>query len=97
MSYPSYDSNEEIQFHSDGTESENGKIIFYLWNFREGRTSTEANPSYGYGEKRTYNVERTVKDSRGKESKEQIKVTVKKTRKQVDCLKKRRYSGLISL
>ncbi len=47
--------------------------------------------------KRTYNVERTVKDSRGKESKEQIKVNVKKTRKQVDCLKKRRYSGLISL
>nr|WP_277996827.1 hypothetical protein [Bacillus cereus] len=68
----------------------------------KSRTSTKANPSYGYGEKRTYNVELTVKDSRGKdsrgkESKEQIKVTVKKTRKQVDCLKKRRYSGLISL
>nr|WP_276567120.1 hypothetical protein [Bacillus thuringiensis] len=63
----------------------------------KSRTSTKANPSYGYGEKRTYNVELTVKDSRGKKSKEQIKVTVKKTRKQVDCLKKRRYSGLISL
>ncbi|MGG0762939.1 collagenase ColA [Bacillus paramycoides] len=69
--------NEEIQFHSDGTESENGKINSYLWNFGDGTTSTEANPIHVYGEKGTYTVELTVKDSRGKESKEQTKVTVK--------------------
>ncbi|MGE7887274.1 collagenase ColA [Bacillus cereus] len=69
--------NEEIQFHNDGTESENGKIISYLWNFGDGTTSTEANPTHVYGEKGTYTVELTVKDSRGKESKEQTKVTVK--------------------
>lgn len=69
--------NEEIQFHSDGTESENGKIISYLWNFGDGTTSTEANPTHVYGEKGTYTVELAVKDSRGKESKEQTKVTVK--------------------
>ena len=69
--------NEGIQFHSDGTESENGKIISYLWNFGDGTTSTEANPTHVYGEKGTYTVELTVKDSRGKESKEQTKVTVK--------------------
>ncbi|MCW9134664.1 collagenase ColA [Bacillus paramycoides] len=69
--------NEEIQFHSDGTESKNGKIISYLWNFGDGTTSTEANPTHVYGEKGTYTVELTVKDSSGKESKEQTKVTVK--------------------
>ncbi|MDA2330439.1 hypothetical protein PDN41_15945 [Bacillus cereus] len=25
--------------------------MFYLWNFREGKTSTEANPTHVYGEK----------------------------------------------
>ncbi|MED0970739.1 collagenase ColA [Bacillus paramycoides] len=69
--------NEEIQFHSDGTESKNGKIISYLWNFGDGTTSTEANPTHVYGEKGTYTVELTVKDNSGKESKEQTKVTVK--------------------
>ncbi len=43
--------NEEIQFHSDGTKSENGKVISYLWNFGDGTTSTEANPTHVYGEK----------------------------------------------
>ncbi|HFU7069764.1 collagenase ColA [Bacillus bombysepticus] len=69
--------NEEIHFHSDGTTSENGKVISYLWNFGDGTTSTKANPTHVYGEKGTYTVELTVKDSRGKESKEQTKVTVK--------------------
>ncbi|MRR95059.1 PKD domain-containing protein, partial [Bacillus anthracis] len=69
--------NEEIQFHSDGTKSENGKVTSYLWNFGDGTTSTEANPTHVYEEKGTYTVELTVKDRRGKESKEQTKVTVK--------------------
>ena len=69
--------NEEIQFHSNGTTSENGKVISYLWNFGDGITSTKANPTHIYGEKGTYTVELTVKDSRGKESIEQTKVTVK--------------------
>ncbi|EJQ11650.1 PKD domain-containing protein [Bacillus cereus] len=45
--------------------------------YSDGTTSTEANPTHVYGEKGTYNVELTVEDSRGKESKEQTKVTVK--------------------
>ena len=43
--------NEEIQFHSNGTTSENGKVISYLWNFGDGITSTKANPTHIYGEK----------------------------------------------
>ncbi|GMR68196.1 hypothetical protein BAC7755_48650 [Bacillus sp. MN7755] len=43
----------------------------------DGTTSTEANPTHVYEEKGTYTVELTVKDRRGKESKEQTKVTVK--------------------
>ena len=46
--------------------------------------------------KGTYTVELTVKDSRGKESIEQTKVTVKQD-PQTGPLKKRRYSRLIRL
>ena len=52
--------NEEIQFHSDGTKVKM-KVISYLWNFGDGTTSTEANPTHVYGEKGTYTVELTVK------------------------------------
>ena len=83
--------NEGIQFHSDGTESENGKIISYLWNFGDGTTSTEVSPTHVYGEKGAYTVELTVKDSRGKESKEQTKVTVKQRSANRHPLKRKRY------
>lgn len=55
------------------------KIFFYeeIKLHSDGTTSAEANPTHVYGEKGTYMVELTVEDSRGKESKEQTKVTVK--------------------
>ncbi|HEK9101025.1 collagenase ColA [Bacillus pfraonensis] len=69
--------NEKIQFHSDGTESTDGKINSYLWDFGDGKTSTEINPTHVYGKEGKYTVTLTVKDSKGKEIKEQTIVTVK--------------------
>ena len=57
--------NEEIQFHSNGTTSENGKVISYLWNFGDGITSTKESYPHIW-RKGTYTVELTVKDSREK-------------------------------
>ncbi|RAN85892.1 hypothetical protein B5P41_32440, partial [Bacillus sp. SRB_28] len=54
--------NEKVEFHSDGTESTGGKIVSYLWDFGDGTTSTEANPTHVYGKEGTYTARLTVKD-----------------------------------
>ncbi|MDC2863710.1 collagenase ColA [Bacillus sp. BP-3] len=69
--------NEKVQFHSDGTESTGGKIVSYLWDFGDGTTSTEANPTHVYGKEGTYNAKLTVKDNKGKVGRGQTTVTVK--------------------
>ncbi|MEN1938677.1 collagenase ColA [Paenibacillus sp. 102] len=70
--------NEKVEFHSDGTESTGGKIVSYLWDFGDGTTSTEANPTHVYGKEGTYTAKLTVKDNKGKVSRGQTTVTVKK-------------------
>ncbi|WP_410985671.1 collagenase ColA [Bacillus cereus] len=70
--------NEKVEFHSDGTESTGGKIVSYLWDFGDGTTSTEANPTHVYGKEGTYTVKLTVKDNKGKVSRGQTTVTIKK-------------------
>jgi microbial collagenase len=68
---------EGITFKSEGSKDEDGKIASYLWNFGDGKTSTEANPTHVYEKEGTYNATLTVKDDKGKESKQQTTVTVK--------------------
>jgi microbial collagenase len=70
--------NEKVEFHSDGTESTGGKIVSYLWDFGDGTTSTEANPTHVYGKEGTYTARLTVKDDKGKLNRGQTTVTVKK-------------------
>ncbi|MEB3055090.1 collagenase ColA [Bacillus pseudomycoides] len=70
--------NEKVEFHSDGTESTGGKIVSYLWDFGDGTTSTEANPTHVYGKEGTYTAKLTVKDNKGKVGRGQTTVTVKK-------------------
>ncbi|PEO41909.1 collagenase, partial [Bacillus pseudomycoides] len=70
--------NEKVEFHSDGTESTGGKIVSYLWDFGDGTTSTEANPTHVYGKEGTYAARLTVKDNKGNVGRGQTTVTVKK-------------------
>ncbi|OFD77159.1 MULTISPECIES: collagenase ColA [Bacillus cereus group] len=69
--------NEKVEFHSDGTESTGGKIVSYLWDFGDGTTSTEANPTHVYGKEGAYTAKLTVKDDKGKVGRGQTTVTVK--------------------
>ncbi|MGE6375334.1 collagenase ColA [Peribacillus muralis] len=69
--------NEKIQFKSDGSKDEDGKIVSYLWDFGDGKTSKEENPTHVYEKEGTYTATLTVKDDKGKKSKEQVTVTVR--------------------
>lgn len=51
-----------VQFSSDGSSDPDGDSLQFLWNFGDGTTSTEANPSKTYIQKGSYTVELTVSD-----------------------------------
>ncbi|PED05103.1 collagenase [Bacillus pseudomycoides] len=68
--------NNAIQFKSDSSKAEDRKIVSYLWDFGDGNTSTEENPTHAYEKEGTYTATVTMKDDKGKESKEQMTVTV---------------------
>ncbi|ENQ3080445.1 collagenase [Bacillus cereus] len=68
--------NSEIQFKSDSSKAEGRKVVSYLWDFGDGKTSTEENPTHTYEKTGTYTATLTTKDDQGKESKEQMIVTV---------------------
>ncbi|MFJ3390472.1 collagenase [Lysinibacillus sp. NPDC086135] len=70
--------NEEIQFKSDGSKDKDGEIVSYLWDFGDGKTSEEANPTHVYDKEGTYNVTLTVKNDKGIESKDHAIVAVRK-------------------
>ena len=60
---------EGIQFKSDGSKDEDGKIVSYLWDFGDGSTSAEVNPVHVYERKGSYKVTLIVKDDKGREQK----------------------------
>ncbi|PEA55728.1 collagenase [Bacillus pseudomycoides] len=72
--------NNAIQFKSDSSKAEDQKIVSYLWDFGDGETSTEANPTHAYEKEGTYTATLTMKDDQGKESKEQMTVNVDRAR-----------------
>lgn len=57
--------NMALNFSSEGSEDPDGSIVAYAWDFGDGGTSTEANPSYTYSNEGTYNVTLTVTDNDG--------------------------------
>lgn len=52
-------------FSSAGTVDVGGSIASYLWNFGDGATSTEANPSHVYAASGDYTVTLTATDNAG--------------------------------
>ena len=54
-----------VQFSSDGSSDPDGAISAYAWDFGDGDTSNEANPSYTYANAGTYDAILTVTDDQG--------------------------------
>lgn len=51
-----------VQFSSDGSIDPEGKPLTYSWNFGNGATSTQANPTYTYTQNGTYTAALSVSD-----------------------------------
>lgn len=51
-----------VNFSSAGTSDPDGDALTYLWDFGDGTTSTDANPTKTYYTKGTYTVELAVSD-----------------------------------
>jgi PKD repeat protein len=54
-----------VQFSSDGSYDPDGTISTYAWDFGDGGTSSESNPSYTYQSAGTYQAVVTVTDDAG--------------------------------
>ncbi|MFE9764194.1 carbohydrate-binding protein [Streptomyces sp. NPDC005808] len=54
-----------VQFSSQGSSDPEGQQLTYSWDFGDGSTSTQANPSHTYTTKGTYHPTLTVKDPEG--------------------------------
>ncbi len=54
----------EVAFTGANSTDDNG-IVSYLWDFKDGSTATEMNPSHTFTSSGTYNVQLTVTDGAG--------------------------------
>jgi len=60
------DPNVAISFNSSGSNDLDGSIVTYTWDFGDGNTSIQANPSHTYQIEGIYNLSLTVTDDLGK-------------------------------
>ncbi|RLF50419.1 MAG: hypothetical protein DRN11_04695, partial [Thermoplasmata archaeon] len=63
-------------FFKSNSYDEDGEIVYYLWEFGDGTTSNEQNPSHTYTKPGEYKVKLTVIDNYGEESTTTITVSV---------------------
>lgn len=68
-----------VNFSSAGSTDPDGTIAAYSWNFGDGATSNQANPSHVYPTPGAYNVVLTVTDNRGGTSSAAVTITVVQT------------------
>jgi PKD repeat protein/RNA polymerase subunit RPABC4/transcription elongation factor Spt4 len=61
----SAEATDPISFSSSGSTDPDGFIVQYLWNFGDGNSSADANPSHAYAEPGTYTVSLRVDDDSG--------------------------------
>ncbi|GAB3457218.1 ThuA domain-containing protein [Actinophytocola sediminis] len=69
----------EVAFSSEGSADPEGEQVSYAWNFGDGTTSTEANPTHVFTANGVYNVQLTVSDPGGKTGISNVSVTVGNT------------------
>ncbi len=72
-----YRPGEEIYFKATASDGDNDELT-YLWDFGDGMSSDQMNPSHIYLKAGTYPVTLTIEDSRGGEKVETFNVEVKK-------------------
>ncbi len=66
----------ETIFFSNQSSDLDGSIVSYLWDFGDGRTSTETSPSYAYEKAGTYTVTLTVTDNEGATNSASVTIAV---------------------
>ena len=74
-----------VQFSSDGSSDSDGTITTYSWDFGDGNSSTEANPSHTYQNAGTYTATLTVTDDDGATDQDQVSITVNEPSSQDEC------------
>lgn len=73
----------EVSFSSVGSEDPDGDEMTYAWDFGNGETSTEANPTYTYTDAGTYTAQLVVTDETGRSSSSNVTITVGNSRPEV--------------
>jgi cytochrome c len=74
----------EVQFSSEGTEDPDGDELTYSWNFGDGSTSSEPNPTHVFNEPGQYNVRLTVTDATQRTGTSTLVITAGNTRPTVE-------------
>ncbi|MEU9008849.1 family 16 glycoside hydrolase [Streptomyces sp. NPDC048479] len=69
----------KVAFSSAGTSDGDGDTLTYAWDFGDGGTSTEANPTYTYKKNGTYTATVTAKDPSGRTGSASVHVVVGNT------------------
>jgi PKD repeat protein len=64
-----------VSFTGNGTDSD-GAIASYRWDFGDGATSNERNPTHSYGAESLYTATLTVTDNDGATGKDSVKIRV---------------------
>jgi len=68
--------NEVVSFSSAGSVDADGSIVAYNWDFGDGGTSVEANPSYAYANSGTFTAKLTVTDNDNNQSSDSSLVNI---------------------
>lgn len=70
-----------VNFDASSSTDPDGSIVNYLWDFMDGTTSTEMNPTHEFTSRGTYLVTLTVTDEQGLQASNALKITVRKPRR----------------